>query len=322
MTSQPQRRPAGGRQSFDLLGSLLESSGGAARRTLADPELELLAELLATPPRPAEEALPAPVALRSVAEQREHALRGFLRRTWADSALRYVEWGLLAAALVIFLYWFADGPLRDWLYEWQTPATPAQAAAAPTAAPARQPPDAAPAGQPPAVGAPLPFTTPDMAQERAPDDFIAPGSGRNNAPVIPAAPQPSRLLIPAIGLDTPVKEVFVIDGAWEVADYAAGYMHGTALPGANGNTALAGHAGLRGAVFRDLNKLNPGDDIYLDAGGWRYHYRVRSSTAVWPTQVEVLNPTTTPVLTLLTCTNWDTQRLVVVADLVGSKPLS
>jgi sortase A len=319
MTSQPQCQPAGGRQSLDLLGSLLESSGGAARRTPADPELELLAELLAAPPRPVEDALPAPVALRSVAAQREHALRGVLCRTWADSALRYLEWGLLAAALVIFLSWFADGPLRDWLHAWQTPTTPALAAV--PAAPARQPPATA-TGQPPAVGAPLPFTTPDMAQERAPDDFIAPGSGRNNAPVIPPAPQPSRLLIPTIGLDTPVKEVFVIDGAWEVADYAAGYLHGTALPGTNGNTALAGHAGLRGAVFRDLNRLNPGDDVYLDAGGWRYHYRVRSSTAVWPTQVEMLNPTPTPVLTLLTCTNWDTQRLVVVADLVGSKPLS
>jgi sortase A len=47
---------------------------------------------------------------------------------------------------------------------------------------------------------------------------------------------------------------------------------------------------------------------------------VRDSKNVWPTQVEVLDPTDTPVVTLITCTNWDTQRLVVVADLVDSKP--
>jgi sortase A len=121
-----------------------------------------------------------------------------------------------------------------------------------------------------------------------------------------------------------VKEVFIVDGVWEVAEYAAGYLHGTALPGnyssEGGNTVLAGHAGLRGAVFGSLGALSAGDDIYLDAGGWRYHYRVREVKSVWPTQVEVLDLTSTPVLTLLTCTNWDTQRLVVVADLVGSKP--
>jgi len=59
----------------------------------------------------------------------------------------------------------------------------------------------------------------------------------------------------------------------------------------------------------------------LDAAGWRYHYRVRETKSVWPNQVEVLESTPMPVLTLLTCTNWDTQRLVVVADLIDSKPI-
>jgi sortase A len=117
-----------------------------------------------------------------------------------------------------------------------------------------------------------------------------------------------------------VKEVFVVDGAWQVADYAAGYLNGTGLPGETGNTVLAGHAGLRGAVFRDLGALAPGDTIFLDAAGLRYHYRVRELKSVWPNQTEVLDPTTTATLTLLTCTNWDTQRLVVVADLLESKP--
>jgi sortase A len=150
-------------------------------------------------------------------------------------------------------------------------------------------------------------------------DFIAP-RGRPLAAPVAIPQQPTQLQIPAISLDTPVKEVFVVNDEWEVAEYAAGFLHATAFPG-EGNTVLAGHAGIRGAVFRDLGALNPGDDVFIDAGGWRYHYRVRETKSVWPEQVEVLDPSNTPVLTMLTCTNWDTQRLVVLADLIESKPL-
>jgi sortase A len=74
-------------------------------------------------------------------------------------------------------------------------------------------------------------------------------------------------------------------------------------------------------VFRDLPALMPGDDVYLDAAGWRYRYRVRSLINVWPDQTDVLNPTEAALLTLITCTNWDTQRLVVQADLIEAKPI-
>jgi sortase A len=36
----------------------------------------------------------------------------------------------------------------------------------------------------------------------------------------------------------------------------------------------------------------------------------------------VLDPTPTPTLTLITCTNWDTQRLIVIGDLVGAQLLT
>ena len=120
----------------------------------------------------------------------------------------------------------------------------------------------------------------------------------------------------------PVYEVFQRDDGWEVAEYAAGFHNGTALPGTVGNSVFSGHAGLRGAVFKDLGRLKPGDDVIVETGGWRYVYRVRGSLSVWPNQIEVMDQTPTPVLTLITCTNWDTQRLVVVADLVDARPLS
>ncbi len=292
------------------------------KHTTRDREaLDLLRALMEAPPTPTGERV-FPGALRSTSEQRHHALRNFMLRTWVDSLLRGAERLLIVAAMLIFGYWFADGPVRDWLHEQQKPAARAPVAAAAPALAAVPAPRAAPHPERGATTAALlPYTMPNTADAAPADDFMAPRQGAVAAPVAVAAPQPSHLVIPSIQVDTPVQEVFIIDGAWGVAEYAAGYLHGTGLPG-EGNTVLAGHAGLRGAVFRDLGSLGPNDDIYLDAGGWRYHYRVRESKSVWPEQIEVLDHTPSPVLTLMTCTNWDTQRLVVVADLVDSKPLS
>jgi sortase A len=326
---------------FDLLHDLIASAPepdaahSAARRVAqapaGSPENDLLRQLLDAPPA-LSGARRRPVALRSADEQRRHALRGYRLRTWVDSALHQTERLLFVGAVLVFGYWFADGPARDWLHYQQEARTTRPAAAAPLAPLAARPTGAA---APRALRdahdlsslhtVPLPYVKsgPSAAstERSAPpaDDFIAPRARPLDAPVVAAPPQPTHLAIPSIGLDTPVKEVFIDDGAWEVAEYAAGYLNGTGLPG-DGNTVLAGHAGIRGAVFRDLGALNPNDDIYLDAAGWRYHYRVRETKSVWPEQVEVLDPSATPVLTMLTCTNWDTQRLVVVADLIDSKP--
>jgi sortase A len=268
-------------------------------------EHDLLQALISN--QPPKDSL-APVALRSRHQQRDHALQAFQRRTWVDRMLPRVERVLIVGLLVVLGVWLWNGPIYDWLH---APPPLAQAVAQPTAVPVKAE---------PLVNAPLPFTVPDMEVPLPADDYLVPRQAAESIGANEAVAQPVRLLVPTIGLDTPIKEVFVVDGAWEVADYAAGYLNGTALPG-EGNTALAGHAGLRGAVFRDLGKLVEGDPVSLEAGGWIYEYRVRTAYNVWPTQVEVLEAGTNPILTLITCTNWDTQRLIVVADLVASKPL-
>lgn len=278
----------------------------------------LLDDLLAVD-LPAQGGAPRPAALRSTAEQRRIALRPFRLRTWVDTALHRLEQGLVIAAVIAFSFWFFDGYVRDWIHEWQSTRSAEAHAAQPTPTLALSLPDTAP----PAVAAhlpALPFTTPNMSAGAAGADFLAPQR-------IPSRPQqddprPRRLLIPSIGVDTPVSEVFIVNEAWQVADYAAGYHHGTALPGAVGNMVMAGHAGLRGAVFRDLGNLQPGDEAIVETAGWQYRYKVRELREVWPTQVEVMDPTPTAVLTLITCTNWDTQRLIVVADLIDARPLS
>ena len=261
-----------------------------------------------------------PARLHSASEQRREALQPYLRQTWLDRALHLAERALVLSAAAVFLYWLADGYGRDWLHELRS-AQSAQAAVDPPAAPT--PVMRMPNTAPPAVAADLPalpFTTPDMDSPQSSSEFMAPQQGL----AMPAAadPRPQRLIMPTIDVDTPVKDVFVVDGAWQVADYAAGYHDGTTLPGNTGNTVLSGHAGLRGGVFRNLGDLRPGDDVRIQTGGWSYTYRVRTLTSVWPTQIEVMNATPTPVLTLITCTNWDTQRLIVIADLISARPRS
>jgi sortase A len=286
-----------------------------SRHTPPDAEsLDLLQQLIETPPADTP-PWKTPVILRSAAEQRSYALGGYLFRTWFDGVLQHAERLLIVVALGVFGYWLYDGPVRDWLY-YRSLEQPVIAQAA--------------AGQPritatvPVVAeaikaVPLPFTTPDMVQAND-DGFIAPRSPAGGVQ-LPQSMEPDRLWIPALALDTPVKEVFVRDGVWEVADYAAGYMHGTALPGEKGTMALAGHAGLRGGVFKSLGELVPADEIMIDAAGWRYRYRVRESFTVLPTETSILSAAETPVLILITCTNWDTERLIVRADLLDSKPI-
>jgi sortase A len=295
-----------------------------AQREHEQRDQALLAELLLA--QPAEDASPLrPVVLRTREAQRRSALRSFLQRTWFDRALNLAERLLGVAVLAVFGYWLVDGYGRDLWHSWQQP----EVRAAPRATPAVAKPTPRPAVHMPAPpqtiagerdAAALPFTTPNMQGVSEEPDFLAPGK---LAPAsLPSDPRPQQLAIPAIGLDTPVYEVFVQDGAWQVADYAAGYHNGSALPGEPGNTVMAGHAGLRGGVFRDLGSVSAGNEVFVMAGGWRYRYRVREVKSVWPDQVEVMDPTSTRVLTLITCTAWDTQRLVVVADLQDSLPVA
>ena len=182
------------------------------------------------------------------------------------------------------------------------------------------------------VPAALPMQRPvEPVTKPIPADVPAPVTSARRASLLPIAPiivpgqardpRPTHLRAPGIGLDAAVVEVFLEHGAWQVADYAAGYHHGTGLPG-EGNTVMAGHKGVRGAVFARVEALKAGDEIFVDTVDRRFRYRVRETRSVWPSDVDVMYPTPTPTLTLLTCTNWDIQRFVVIADLVDSARLS
>lgn len=267
-------------------------------------------------PPAAQRAAHRPAQLRSLKQQRSTTLRGYRFRTVLDRLLVRAERLLMIVVVVFFGYWLYDGYGRDW---WH-----ARLNAAPVQVDWDYIPQGASAAEiEVAFGGHLPSSPASNIAPMSQPDYMVPAYQLELPPIptaIPADPRPVRMIVPAMEVDSPVAEVFLRDGVWEVADYAVGYHHGTAPPG-SGNTVLAGHAGFRGGVFARLPQLRIGDDVYLETSSIRYHYQVDGIQSVWPNQVEVMYPTADPILTMITCTAWDTQRLVVTARLIDQATL-
>jgi sortase A len=110
-----------------------------------------------------------------------------------------------------------------------------------------------------------------------------------------AAPSPLAVLrIPKLSL-----EVAVLPGTDDfVLNRAVGHIEGTALPGTDGNSAIAGH---RDGFFRGLKDIESGDGIEIDTLRGRETYRVEAMWVVEPEDVWVLDATPVRSLTLVTC---------------------
>ncbi len=135
-------------------------------------------------------------------------------------------------------------------------------------------------------------------------------------------PQPVRLMIPRLALDTRVVELGTKRDAqgeliWETAAFAAGHHRGTANPGDRGNMVISGHISSRfeGAAFHLLPEVIEGDGVVVSTADRDYLYRVISTTTVEPNAIAVMEATAREQLTLITCVpdGIYTQRLVVVA---------
>lgn len=122
----------------------------------------------------------------------------------------------------------------------------------------------------------------------------APVTGGQPAWRAPANTALAILRIPGIALEVPVnygtEELVLLRGA--------GLVEGTALPGSNGNVAIAAH---RDTHFSALEDLAVGDRIELVMLDRTQAYVVTDISVVEPTDVHVLADIGEPVLTLVTC---------------------
>jgi sortase A len=112
------------------------------------------------------------------------------------------------------------------------------------------------------------------------------------------APTEAILRIPKVGIEVPVFE-----GTSDlVMNRGVGHVSGTALPGAAGNLAIAGH---RDGFFRGLKDVHQGDIVEVQhpvTGGERTdRYIVNTLKIIAPNDTSVLKPTDGQTLTLITC---------------------
>jgi sortase A len=122
-----------------------------------------------------------------------------------------------------------------------------------------------------------------------------------HARTVPAAELPlvegvpiGEIRIPRIGV-----AAMVLQGDKDpILRLAVGHLAETALPGEPGNVVLAGH---RDTFFRPLNRVQVGDVITLNTRDGAFTYLVESTSVVPPGDLQVLQPTSQPTLTLITC---------------------
>lgn len=135
-------------------------------------------------------------------------------------------------------------------------------------------------------------------------------------PLPTASPQHAvNIKITAINVFAPV----VQGDGWEQLKKGVGQHINSVNPGDTGNIVLSAHNDVYGEIFRDLDKLKPGDEVILYTQQKAYTYIIRQTQIVEPTQVEVMAPTHDPVVTLISCYPYmvDKQRIVITASLVS-----
>jgi len=122
-----------------------------------------------------------------------------------------------------------------------------------------------------------------------------------------------RIVIDKIRVDAPVVE----GDDWESLKKGVGHHTGSANPGQRGNMVVSAHNDVFGEIFRDLDQLEPGDEVLVFTQERSYRYVVKENRIVEPTEIGVLASSQEPILTLITCYPYmvDTYRVVVIAEL-------
>src|SRR6478736_9674020 len=111
-----------------------------------------------------------------------------------------------------------------------------------------------------------------------------------------------------------------------------GHYSNTAMPGAVGNFAVAGHRQTHGAVLDNIHTLVPGDKIYVQTRDGFYTYIFRNQEIVLPDRTDVLAPVPTQpgaepqqrILTMTSCNpRFGAQERIIAYSIFDSwQPLS
>jgi sortase A len=128
---------------------------------------------------------------------------------------------------------------------------------------------------------------------------------------VPATTLPPGSVLGSIGVPRLGLSYVLLEGTDNrTLDKSVGHVEGTAAVGSAGNISVAGH---RNTHFRKLEWIHRDDDIIVTApNGSRYNYRVEWIRLFKPADIQVLDASHGPALTLITCFPF---------EYVGSAPL-
>ena len=152
---------------------------------------------------------------------------------------------------------------------------------------------------------------------------------------VQVGPEP-RLIVPKINVDVPIvwdataADQNSLNNAMNNGVAWFNIPGASAKPGEVGNFVVSGHSsndwldsGDYKFVFARLEQLTEGDVIYVNYNSVRYTYNIVRREVVKPTDVAALvDPTTKPLITLITCVPLGTanERLLVFAEQVSPDP--
>ena len=157
--------------------------------------------------------------------------------------------------------------------------------------------------------------------------------GVGEAPRLVEGDLVARVVIQRLGVSAMVREG-VSD---KTLSTSVGHIPSTALPGADGNFAIAAH---RDTLFRALKDIHLGDQVTVESPSHRYVYQVVATKIVKPSDVSVLrgdggglyaaaehDGQAARLLTMITCYPFyyvgsAPKRFIVESRLVSSSPLS
>ena len=241
-------------------------------------------------------------ALEESRPEEEPKRRRRIRWDWVrDKSLLVVELGVLAGLIFVFASSMAT------MSDINETSSQVQQLPAPTPTPLIR-----------VVMLPSGHTPPDSPGGPAPEEI--PSHLRNLVNAITPLPMPTpgpehaiRIQIPAIGVDAPVVE----GDDWEALKLGAGHHIGSANPGESSNSIISAHNDIFGEIFRDLPDLDLGDEISVHTASRVYRYVITQKRVIEPSEVSVMESTSSPVLTLISCYPYgiDTHRIVVIAEL-------
>lgn len=174
---------------------------------------------------------------------------------------------------------------------------------------------------------------PTAASTKAPfvvDPAVRIDAAKQKPKPAPAAGRPTRLVVPSLGVDAPVLDIGVVDGALiPPSDPSTlGWWSDGAVPGAaHGGALITGHTvHTGGGAFDDLETLRTGDRVQVRTADGVIRYAVSGVTIYRKATLardaeKVFSQTVPGRLVLITCEDWNgsgyDSNAIVFADPVA-----